>query len=458
MADMSSSSMNEQQNTGSFRDPSGFVFSANGRIYRRINPCYKETYDALKAERVYDKLIEQGFLVPHKEVYYGEDHIDLEAEKIPFISYPYEWSFSQLKDAALHTLALQKQLVEWGFSLKDASAYNIQFVNGKPIFIDTLSFERFEPNPWIAFGQFLRHFLYPLMLMQMVDLRANQLLRLWIDGIPEDVIYTLLPNRKWLSLNYWLYVKLPYSATQKYSAHRKKVQRTLPKEKMLKLMDALQMAIGGIKPKKAPTEWGNYYATTNYNEHSFDEKTKLVDQFLQTINPKTVWDLGANNGNFSRLASTKGIPTVAFDIDPLAVEKNYLTIKKTQETNLLPLQLDLTNPSGGIGWANQERLALHQRGPADCGLILALIHHLAIGNNVPFGALASYFADLFNAIIIEFIPKEDSKIQEMLLNRKDVFDEYTQEHFERSFESFFSIEAKQAIPGSLRTLYWMKKK
>ena len=429
-----------------------------GKIFRQINPCYFALYNTIKSKGVYDSLINENILIRHKEVENSTDSIILETEKIPFISYPYEWSFSQLKDAALLTINLQLKLLENGLSLKDASAYNVQFIGSRPIFIDTLSFEVLQNGPWVAFSQFCRHFLYPLMLASKIDLRMTTLLKLWIDGIPGEIAESLLKHwNKYFSLNYWLYLKLPNFMQKKHQSNKRKIIKNLNSKQSKKVLDGLKLAISSLKPKSKETEWGNYYNFTNYTEDSFSEKFKLVEDFIDIIKPRMVWDLGANNGSFSRLASNKGISTVSFDIDPVAVEKNYLIARDKNEHNILPILLDLANPSGGIGWGNQERKSLESRGPVDCGFALALIHHLAIGNNIPFEMMAYYFSKLFKSIIIEFIPKEDSKVQELLTNRKDVFDNYSQDNFENSFKRYFEINKKILIRGSLRTIYLMNK-
>lgn len=445
-----------KQISSSFRDPSGYIFQDNGKIFRQINPSYFETYEDLLDKGIYKILMQEGLLVQHTEVHRSSEAIILQPQMVPFISYPYEWSFSQLKDAALLTLHLQERLVNLGFSLKDASAYNVQFLGYKPIFIDSLSFERYKEEPWIAFGQFCKHFLYPLLLMSKVDLHLNNLLRIWIDGIPGQLTEDLLPGiKKYFSLSYWLYLKLQNKAQVRTQSKPSKIQGKLKKEQLLRLIEGLRMAINSLKPKNQDTEWGNYYTFTNYTEASFEKKEALVKEFIHTVSPQSVWDLGANNGHFSRLASQQGMQTISFDIDPIAVEKNYLRARHEKDAHLLPLLLDLNNPSNGIGWAHTERSSIQERGPADLGLALALIHHLAIGNNVPLAAIASYFSKLFKALIIEFIPKEDSKVQELLYNRKDIFTHYTQNDFEKAFAKYFVTAKKASIEGSLRTLYLM---
>lgn len=354
------------------------------------------------------------------------------------------------------TLKLQKKLLENGFSLKDASAYNVQFIGYKPIFIDTLSIEPYKEGPWIAFGQFCKHFLYPLILMRKGYFQFNKLMQLWIDGIPADIVNKLLPFSKYFSLNYWLYIKLLNSSQKKAENAHRKISVKLSKSQLLKVIDGLTCTISNLKPKKSKTQWGDYYTFTNYSNGAFDAKTKIVESLIEKIHPEKVWDLGANNGHFSRLASNKGIQTVAFDIDPIAVEKNYVFSKSNKEVNILPLLLDLTNPSPNIGWNNSERITIEQRGKADVCLALALVHHLAIGNNVPFESIANYFSKLCDTLVVEFIPKNDSKVQELLLNREDVFTNYSIENFKEQFSKYFSIEETIPVEGSLRTIFLMK--
>lgn len=450
--------MNENSRlNSSFRDPSGFVFSKNGEIFRQIQPVYWETYRLIQKKRLFEILWEEQLLVPHREVEKDASKIVIQPERIPFISYPYEWSFGQLQDAALCTLQVQKRLLEKGFSLKDASAYNVQFIGYRPIFIDTLSLEPYREGPWVAFGQFCKHFLYPLLLMNRCDLRLNRLAQNWLDGIPADLADALLPFSKYFSLPYWLYVFLPNRSQKKHSSDQKKVSISLKRKQILQLIDGLMAAVRRLKPKNAKTVWGDYYTFTNYSEESFREKGAIVERWLEHLQPKFVWDCGANNGYFSRLASSRNISTVAFDFDPVAVEKNYQQAKAQQERFMLPLLCDVTNPSPNIGWANEERTSIERRGTPDVAMALALIHHLAIGNNLPFYEIARYFARCSPCWLIEFIPKNDSKVQELLRHREDIFDAYTQENFLKDFSNFFSIEESAPIAGSLRTLFLMKR-
>ena len=385
----------------SFRDSSGFLFYIENELYRVINYSYKEQYDHLINSELYKKLTENNLLISHEEI--NNLEIDysyykiIKPKKIPFVSYPYEWSFSQLKDAALLTLRIQKGAMKYGMTLKDGSAYNIQFFNGKPIFIDTLSFEMYEDGQiWKPYKQFCQHFLAPLALMSKKDIRLNLLSKTFIDGIPLDLTAKLLPKTTFGNFGLMAHIHAHAKSQKHYENNEdtKIKERTISKRSFEGLTDNLDSSIKKMTWKEDNTEWGNYYSDTNYSEESFEEKKKIILSTLEKITPRIVWDLGANTGIFSRLASDQGINTISFDIDPLAVEKNYLESLKNNEQNLLPLILDLTNPSSNIGWNNDERISFLQRGPADLVFALALVHHLAISNNVPLYKIAEFFSTI----------------------------------------------------------------
>lgn len=448
---------------GSFRDPSGHLFTHHGEIFRQINEIYRDDYEALITSGLYDKLVGRGMIVPHEETSLEPDTESafkvIKPQQIPFISYPYEWSFSQLKDAALLTIEIQQVALEHGLSLKDSSAYNIQFLDGRPVLIDTLSFERYrEGQPWVAYRQFCQHFLGPLALMSYTDVRLSQLLRVYIDGVPLDLTSRLLPGRTRLKPSLLTHIHIHASAQRRYAGSTEvRKDRKMPRLSLLGLISGLQSAVKGLRWRLPKTEWGDYYEDTNYTTLAMSHKASLVESFLKEIGPRRVWDLGANTGAFSRLAAQLGAYTIAFDIDPVAVETNYLRIKNDDEKNVLPLILDLTNPSPGIGWSNEERNSLPRRGPTDAVIALALIHHLAIANNVPMRMVSRYFATLAPSLIIEFVPKSDSQVRRLLATREDIFPEYTREGFETAFSNDFRILAATPINESKRVLYRMSR-
>jgi ribosomal protein L11 methylase PrmA len=404
----------------SFRDPSGFLFTRDGRLYRQVNHLYAAEYDRLMTSGLYDRLVKAGMLIPHREVDLPPAEPDLaykviQPESVRFISYPYEWSFDQLKDAALTTLTLQRRALKAGMSLKDASAYNIQFFEGRPVLIDTLSFETYrEGLPWVAYRQFCQHFLAPLALMTHRDVRLGQLLRIYIDGVPLDLASRLLPWRTRFNLGLFTHIHVHAAVRARFAdrpIERPKAQAGMSRQAMLVLLNS----------------------------------------------PRTVVSRLFNTGVFSRQAAGAGAYVVAFDIDPLAVAQNYRQVKEAGEKNILPLMLDLTNPSPSLGWDNRERDSLAERGPADLVLALALVHHLAISNNVPLPQLADFFAGIGRWLIIEFVPKSDSQVQKLLRSREDIFPHYTREGFEQSFGRRFKIHAAVQICESERMLYLMER-
>jgi hypothetical protein len=451
--------------TSSFRDPSGFLFYKNDSIYRQINKFYKDDYQHLITSGLYSRLVESRLLIAHKEASIKGPVPDkaykvIEPDRIPFISYPYEWCFSQLKDAALATFKIEKIAMDYGMTLKDSSAYNIQFKNGKPVLIDTLSFKKYvKGETWIAYRQACQHFIAPLALMAFRDIRLNQLFRIYLDGIPLDLASALLPSSTSFKASLLSHIHL-HSKSQKHFADRKlnvgshKISRL----SFLALIDSLESTVKKMKWHPKGTEWADYYQDTNYSSQAFEDKKEIIKNLLQKTRSDILWDLGANDGFFSRIASSEGIYTVSFDIDPAAVEKNYLRSINNDETNILPLLLDLTNPSPPIGWENKERISIQERGPADTVFALALIHHLAISNNLPIGKIAEFFSSICRYLIIEFVPKDDSQIQRMLFTREDIFPDYAREYFEKKFKEYFTIKQIEKIKGSKRVLYLMQKR
>jgi hypothetical protein len=454
-----------RQLPASFRDPSGFLFSRGGILFRQINRAYADEYARLMDSGLYDKLIKAGLLIPHQEVDQAPAEPDacfkvIQPEPVPLISYPYEWSFSQLKDAALATLSIQRRALKAGMSLKDASAYNIQFVRGRVVLIDTLSFEAYrEGSPWVAYRQFCQHFLAPLALMALRDVRLNQLLRVYIDGVPLDLASQLLPWKTRFNFGLLTHVHIHASAQRKYSGEEIRSRGgSMSRQAMTGLIDSLDSTIRKLDWTPRGTEWGNYYTMTNYSDGAFEHKKQLVSEWTKRVHPAMVWDLGANNGVFSRVAHDTGAFVGSFDIDPAAVEQNYRRVKQEKLENLLPLLLDLTNPSPAIGWANRERDSFHGRGPADLVMALALIHHLAISNNVPLPQLARFFAMTGRWLIVEFVPKTDSQVKKLLVSREDIFPNYTRAGFEAAFGETFSIREAVEIRESERVLYLLEAK
>jgi len=452
----------ERPHVSSFRDPSGFVCQRDGRIYRQVNCSYKDDYDRLLSSGLYKELVKNNLLIPHEEVGSTQNppaYKIIKPEIIPFLSFPYEWCFSQLKDAALATLQIEKTALAFGMTLKDCSAYNIQFWHGRPLLIDTLSFEAYrEGAPWAAYRQFCQHFLAPLALTSYRDNRLRKLLATNIDGLSLDLTSALLPVRSWVNFNLLVNIHM-HALSQRYYAGRSPSKKgRMSKNSLLGLVNSLESAVGKLQWVSKDHTWLNYPEAKSYSPSAAAHKRRIVAGWLDKIRPLSLVDFGANTGLFSRIAAERGIFTLSIDADPACVEQSYLEAKGRGETKLLPLLMDLANPSPSIGWNNQERASFFDRCSADAVLSLALVHHLAIANNVPLPMIAELFFKICRTLIVEFIPKNDPMVERMLALRSDIFHQYHQSFFEEAFSKFFLIEEAVPVEDSQRTLYLMRKR
>ena len=363
-----------------------------------------------------------------------------------------------LKDAALLTLQLAKEAVASGMVLKDATPYNIQWHDGRLIFIDTLSFEKYNPEePWIAYRQFCENFLSPLLLMHYSKNSLQQLMLAYPEGIPLNIAKSLLPGKSKFSLHIYLHIHFHASLANKKNATATTKQK-FSKQKFLNLISSLEILINKLRSPVQLTPWSAYYDEASQRTDYLDQKKKIITSWLdQCPALKTAIDLGANDGEFSRLLSGRNMQTIAADSDPYSINKLYNQLKTTGDINIQPLIVDLANPSPSVGVNNKERSSFMSRTNVDLALALALVHHLAIGKNIPFEMIADFFQQISSALIIEFVPKEDEKVQLMLSGKKDIYTDYTEENFEKAFNEYFKIVNKETIPGSGRILYLMTK-
>jgi hypothetical protein len=411
---------------------------------------------------LYDSLVRDGLLVRHDDLGPLPDQPGamtiIRPEQVPMLSYPYEWCFSQLRDAALVTLRVQRRALEFGMWLKDASAYNIQFLAGRPVLIDTLSLEPYTPRPWLAYRQFCQHFYAPLLLAAR-DSRLARMQQIFVDGVPIGLASGLLPRSSWLRAGPLLHLHLHAVGERRWAASNGRApgldQRSSSPRAALALVDSLERAIDGVRWSPR-SNWTSYYDDqASYAPESFAHKVNVVTQWLERVRPSRLWDLGANTGYFSKLSARQGALTLALDADPACVEALNQDTKRENIGGLLPLVYDLTNPSPAIGWANEERMTLEERGPADMVVALALVHHVSIGNNVPLTAFADYLARLGRRVIVEFVPKSDPMAKRMLAAREDVFADYTIECFEHAFAARFVIDERVPLARSNRVIYLM---
>ncbi len=452
---------NYKRHPASFKDPSGFVFEANGKTYRQVNQVYSSEYDLLISSGLYKQLVEQSLLIPHTEIEENLTRTDywyktILPDQIDFITYPYEWCFEQLKDAALLTLQTLRISLDYGMIIKDATPYNIQFHKGKPVFIDTLSFEKYNAlQPWVAYRQFCQHFLFPLYLEFYLKADLQKIMTTYMDGIPVEIISKMLPIKSNLSLGVWLHVYT--QNTFRHSSQTSAEQIRFNKKKLLNLISHLESIIKKFVVKKSTT-WGNYYEETILGKEYLANKETLFLDFCKDLPVRSALDLGANEGYFAKILAAKNITVVATDTDSRTIGNLYKFVNKNSIPNILPLILDVTNPSPALGFNNKERSAFHDRIKTELVVALALIHHLVIGKNISLEIIAEYFAGISQHLLVEFVPREDPKVQQMLASRKDVFEEYTINNFELYFNNYFERVKKENIPGTDRTLYLFKKK
>jgi SAM-dependent methyltransferase len=449
----------------SFRDPSGFVYRRDGTLLRQVDRSFGARWDDIVRSGMLDRLQAAGRLIPHQtaDPTLAADeraHAVVRPEELPFISYPYEWSFGMLRDAALLTLDVQAEIAADGFTLRDASAYNVQFRQGRPILIDSLSFERATPGaPWVAYRQFCQHFLAPLALMARRDIRLGGLLREHLDGIPLDLAAALLPGRTRLSMGLGAHLHVHARAQRRHSAGAEAAgaaarSTTVSRTGAEALIDSLRRTIAGLDWRPDGTEWADY-DRADTAEPAVRAKDALVAAMLRDAGGTTVWDLGANTGRYSAIAADLGRVVTAWDADPGAVERHYRTIRRDGVTTVLPLLVDLANPSPRIGWALEERPSFLDRANADVVLALALVHHLAIGRNVPLAAIAAFFARIGPNLIVEFVERDDPMVGRLLSTREDVFPDYNVDGFRAAFGRHFRVEAEHRILDTRRILFRM---
>jgi 2-polyprenyl-3-methyl-5-hydroxy-6-metoxy-1,4-benzoquinol methylase len=405
-----------------------------------------------------------GQLIGHTEVKQPADcgfssYKTLLPTQLPVITYPYEWCFSQLKDAALLTLAIQRNALAHGMWLKDANAFNIQFLDGRPVLIDTLSFEKYMEGARIGYRQFCESFFAPLCLISYVHEFHQKTLVAFPDGIPLSYASASLPRRTFFKLPVFMHIHLQRSLSA-YAASKSqaKSRKSLSKSGLQRIIDSLESAIRNLKWTDREGRWAGYYSTCSYSKTALEQKKEVVRRFLEEARPNSVCDLGANTGEFSFMAAASGARTLALDSEPACVELIYNRLRRERITNLWPIQCDLIAPSPSIGWDNEERPRILERCRSDMVMALALIHHLSLAKNVPLAKVASLLAKIGSFAIVEFVPKNDPQSVEMLRERADAFPDYTQQAFENDFGRFFEIESSVPIQDTMRTLYLMKRR
>jgi SAM-dependent methyltransferase len=458
-----------QREAGSFRDPGGTVFSRDGRIFRAIHPRSMKDWNEFSAsplcqELQRERLLVRTWPVERREAQppagVAEGGAVIEHERIPFVSYPYEWSFGMLRDAALLHLDILEKCLSRDFIVKDASAYNVQFVGCRPVFIDALSFVRLRPGePWAGYNQFCKMFLYPLMLRAYKRVPFQSWLRGELEGLDPAVFSRLFGVRDFLRPGVFTHVFLQAWMQKRMEASQTNVRGKIQSAGFSKAAIAHNLAglrrlVMKLQARDDESHWVEYTRGHSYSPEALEKKEEFVRRALERQRPRLLWDLGSNTGHFSRIAGQYATQVVAFDADVDSVNRFYASLKEERKENILPLVANLANLSPDQGWGGRERRSLPGRGKPDFVLCLALIHHLAISCNIPVESLVGWLAELGSSLIIEFVEREDPMVKKLLLNKDDTYDEYNRPAFEACLKRHFQVQDSFALPGGSRVLYF----
>ena len=450
---------------GSFRDPAGYVFEQGGEFFRAVTSFGAPDYKATRDAGIFAEFSKKGWLVPIAEEIVGASDTPylLKIDRIPWITYPYEWSFELLKAAALFHLDLHLDLLARGFTLSDATAYNVQFVGPKPLFIDHLSIRPYRDGEfWTGHRQFCEQFLNPLLLRAYVGRPHNAWYRGSMEGISVADMAAIMPNRRKLSWNVLTNVVLQNRFQAGTSSDATKIsvrERRLPKQALVAMLRQLRKWISSLNPgDKQKTVWADYALTNTYSDVERDAKHRFVAEYVRDVKPTTVVDLGCNTGEYSERALASGAESViGFDYDVQALDHAYRrTVDKG--LNLLPLFLDARNPSPNQGWMGKERTGFGERVRAEGLLALAFEHHLAIAHNVPLDQLATWLVSIAPTGVIEFVPKTDPTVQKMLALRDDIFRRYETSEFERALAPVAEVIRTEVVSKSGRILFQYRRK
>jgi len=450
----------------SFRDPANQVFYVDGEVRRGLRGAAVDDWRALAGSEFFARLTAAGQICPTEEVPGpAPDGFDLvlRHERVPFVSYPYEWTFSMLRDAALLHLDILLAALAERLVTKDGSAYNLQWRGAAPVFIDVGSFERLrEGEPWAGYRQFCQTMLYPLMLTAHLGVDFQPLLRARVDGIESSEARRLLRGRKRWAAGVFKHVYLHDAMQARYAGTTAREMRDelraagFSSQLVVATVRALRKLVARLDWEPPATHWGGYRTTCTYTEADRAVKHDFVEKVLAgTDDLGLVLDLGANDGEYSRIAARHARYVVAVESDHAVTDTFYRSLRDEGQRRILPLVMDLADPSPGGGWRGAERASFADRADADVVLALALVHHLAIGRNVPLPQVVDWFAGLGRCLVVEFVAPEDPMAQRLLANKPTgMFGDYHRDAFERALGERFLIEARQELPSGTRTLYY----
>lgn len=448
----------------SFRDPGSYVFIRDGVVYRQINRVGSTDYDRLMASGLYAELVANRILVPHDEMDFAPDDSSTGArvirpQHVPYISYPYEWTFEQLRAAADVTFAAQRAAQRHGMRLKDASAYNVQFIGTRPVFVDTGSFEIAPPDEaWVAYRQACEHFLAPLALMRYHDPRvARALLQANDDGIPLELAARLLPRRTLASLGLLMHVHVHAWGMKRWSASGERHTRARTAS-VTSLVEHLASTTLGIRRPRRTSAWTGYYGDNSYTPAAFAAKKRIVQAMLSRLKPERVLDLGANTGEFSDIAESCGAYVVAAEGDHDASAAHHDAARRRSSDRVLPLWVDIASPTPAVGVNNVERPGFLDRCAADVTLALALVHHLALARAMTLADVATLLAPTAPRCVVEFVPPDDPMVVALLAGRPHLRAGYDESLFSAALSRVFTITERAPIDESGRILYLLNRK
>lgn len=445
---------------GSFRDRNGSVHYREGRVLRTLSPHAYANWQRLRNTAFFATHSASGSIVGTTDCGpLPEGGGLLEHARIPFISYPYEWPFGMLKDAALLHLELMRDALREDFVLKDSSPYNVQWRGAQPVFIDIPSFEPLGAGqPWVGYRQFCELMLYPLMLQAYRGIDFRPWLRGRIDGIPAEEMRRLTSSRDLLRAGVLLHVVAQSLLQRRYSASRRDLRATLAeagfdKRLIQSNVERLTGLVSGLKLRRTSTEWADYDRTHSYDRTEHEAKAAFVKRAAETRRWRLAWDLGSNTGTFARIVEPHADYVVAMDADWMAIERLYQR-ERAAPGKILPLAIDLADASPNQGWRGLERKDLASRGTPDLTLCLALVHHVVITANIPLADFLDWLAGLGTAVVIEFVGREDEMVQGLLANREDQYDDYALDNFRDLLSEKFQLRGEQALKGGRRNIFF----
>ena len=481
-----------QWEPGSFRDPASRVFCRGGAIFRALSASALEDWEKLNSTGLLERLQEAGKVVRTTQVDGGGDAAGepeeawgtpesttcaatnengwvatLRHEAVPFVSYPYEWSFGMLKDAALLYLEILETALDAGMILKDGSSFNVQWMGARPVFIDIGSFTRLRPgDPWVGYRQFCSLFLFPLLLQAYKDISFQPWLRGSLEGIPATDLQRLMSARDLLRPGILTHVCLQARLEARHGSVRGPAHGG-PEDQRTALRRAgfhtgliqanvgrLKKLIGGLRWQRSISPWADYEEQAPYTEAERTEKAAFVRQVVHMRRWSMVWDLGCNTGHFARIAAEGGATVVAMDSDALVVERFYQALKEEQATGILPLLGNVADPSPNRGWRNAERRSPEARGQPDLILVLALVHHLSVGASIPLREIMAWLAGFRAAVVVEFVERDDPMVRALLRRKDEPYSDYDRAGFERCWSAAFETRRRQVLASGHRTLYY----